>query len=76
MLCQQLISAALRSTSATAVTLRAYRDNFTAVELYSSLGFSEVAAESTDDVLFMKMLANPSLQRPPTAAAELKPWAS
>ena len=65
LLCQQLISAALRSTSATAVTLRAYRDNSAAVGLYSSLGFSEVAAESTDDVLFMKMLANPSIGTKP-----------
>lgn len=54
-LCQQLISAALQSPSATAVTLRVYRDNRVAVGLYSSLGFVEVAAESTDDVLFMKM---------------------
>ena len=57
-LCQQLVSAGLHATSATAVTLRAYRDNLVAVGLYSSLGFVEVAAESTDDVLFMKMLAN------------------
>lgn len=54
-LCQHLISAALRSTSAAAVTLRVYKDNSIAVGLYSSLGFVEVAAESTDDVLFMKM---------------------
>ncbi|NDP41071.1 MAG: GNAT family N-acetyltransferase [Rhodoferax sp.] len=59
-LCQQLISAALHATSETAVTLRAYRDNTVAVRLYSTLGFIEVAEESTDDVLFMKMLANNS----------------
>jgi len=57
-LCQQLISAALRSTSAAAITLRAYRDNLVAVGLYSSLGFVEVASESTDEVLFMKLMAN------------------
>jgi ribosomal protein S18 acetylase RimI-like enzyme len=60
-LCQQLISASLHSTSATAVTLRAYRDNLVAVGLYSSLGFVEVAAESTKDVLFMRLLANKSI---------------
>jgi ribosomal-protein-alanine N-acetyltransferase len=57
-LCQQLIFAALRATSAAAVTLRAYKDNHAAVALYSSLGFVEVASESTADVLFMKLLAN------------------
>lgn len=57
-LCQQLISAALQSTSATAVTLRVYRDNLVAVRLYSTLGFVEVAAESTDAVLFMRMSAS------------------
>lgn len=61
-LCQELISAALRSTSAMVVTLRVYRDNLAAVGLYSSLGFFEVAAESTNDVLFMKMRANYSHQ--------------
>jgi hypothetical protein len=64
-LCYQLISAALQSTSATAVTLRAYRDNLLAVGLYSSLGFAEDASESTDDVLFMRMLANQSLEPTP-----------
>lgn len=53
-LCQYLIEAALDATRARAVTLRAYRDNATAVALYESLGFSEVAAESTDEVLFMR----------------------
>ena len=59
-LCQQLISTALAETSATVVTLRVYRDNLAAARLYSSLGFSEVADQSSNDVLFMKMLANPS----------------
>jgi ribosomal protein S18 acetylase RimI-like enzyme len=57
-LCQQLISAALKSTGATSVTLRAFRDNPVAVGLYCSLGFTEVAAESTGDVLFMRMQAS------------------
>lgn len=63
-LCQQLISAALQSTSATAVTLRVFRDNLVAVSLYSSLGFAEVPSESDDDVLFMKMLATHTVQGP------------
>lgn len=56
-LCVQLISAALQATAATAVTLRAYKDNLAAVALYSSLGFVELAAESSDDAFFMKMEA-------------------
>jgi [ribosomal protein S18]-alanine N-acetyltransferase len=67
-LCQQLVSAGLRATSATAVTLRAYRDNAVAVGLYASLGFIEVTEESTDEVLFMKMPANPSFNGPPGGA--------
>jgi ribosomal protein S18 acetylase RimI-like enzyme len=60
-LCQRLISAALQSTSATAVTLRVYKDNLVAMRLYSTLGFVEVAAESTDDVFFMRRLTNRAL---------------
>lgn len=59
MLCRQLIAAARKATAATAVTLRAYRDNLAAVELYSSLGFVEIASEPTEDVLFMKMPTSP-----------------
>lgn len=54
-LCQQLIAAALRATSATTVTLRVYKDNPTAVGLYARLGFAELAEQSTDDVFFMHM---------------------
>jgi ribosomal protein S18 acetylase RimI-like enzyme len=57
-LCQHLITAALNATSATAVTLRVYRDNQVAVKLYSSLGFVECAAESTVDMLFMRAKVN------------------
>jgi len=56
LLCQHLIDAALHSTQATAVTLRAYRSNAGAVALYESLGFSEVASESTDEILFMRKM--------------------
>ncbi|BDT67673.1 acetyltransferase [Comamonadaceae bacterium OS-1] len=54
-LCQQLIAAALRATSATTVTLRVYKDNPVAVGLYASLGFTELASESTGDVYFMQL---------------------
>ena len=54
---------ALNATSARAVTLRVYRDNAVAMNLYSSLGFVEVDAESTDDVLFMRMPATSMGQR-------------
>jgi ribosomal-protein-alanine N-acetyltransferase len=57
-LCQQLISAALHSTALTAVTLRAYRNNLAAVQLYTSLGFVEVEADSNEDQIFMKMPAS------------------
>jgi ribosomal protein S18 acetylase RimI-like enzyme len=67
-LCLQLISEGLRATSATAVTLRVYRDNLVAVGLYERLGFVEVDEESTDDVLFMKMPANPSFNGMPCGA--------
>jgi ribosomal-protein-alanine N-acetyltransferase len=59
-LCQRLISAALKSTAAEAVTLRAYRDNVVALNLYKNLGFVEIASESTEDMLFMKMPAQPA----------------
>lgn len=53
-LCEQLVCAACASSAAAAVTLRVYRDNPIAVRLYASLGFAEVAAESTEDVAFMR----------------------
>jgi len=58
LLCQELIVQAFQATGANAVTLRVYRDNPTALALYSSLGFSPIEAESTAEVLFMKMQAN------------------
>ncbi|MCY0386614.1 hypothetical protein OVY01_05050 [Robbsia sp. Bb-Pol-6] len=36
------------------VTLRAYRDNVVALNLYASLGFVEVSADSTEEVVFMQ----------------------
>lgn len=53
-LCEQLLAAAVQSSQATSVTLRVYRDNAAAIALYASLGFLEVTAESSDEVLLMK----------------------
>lgn len=53
LLCNRLITKALQETGATMVTLRVYRDNTPALSLYSSLGFSVVESESTDDLLLM-----------------------
>jgi len=55
-LCSQLISVAVRRTGARAVSLRVYRDNLVARNLYSSLGFQEVPAESDDQVLFLRCM--------------------
>lgn len=61
-LCEQLVAAALQATDASAVTLRAYRDNVAAVGLYSSLGFAELATESSADLIFMRMPASAQLR--------------
>lgn len=60
LLCEKLIEKARESTGASVVTLRVYRDNHAARSLYSSLGFSIVESESTDDLLFMSATANSS----------------
>lgn len=54
-LCQQLITRAIEATNATAVTLRVFRDNQSAIALYRSLGFAAVETESSQDVIFMRM---------------------
>lgn len=58
LLCEQLISEAVRQTGAPVVTLRVYRDNIVAHALYLSLGFSTVESKSTDDLLFMSSVSN------------------
>lgn len=68
-LCQLLITQAVRATGATAVTLRVYRDNAAALSLYSSLGFTPVEPASTEDVLFMRAQARPSMERAHYGAA-------
>jgi [ribosomal protein S18]-alanine N-acetyltransferase len=60
LLCQLVIARAIEATSATEVTLFVFRDNIAALSLYSSLGFSAVEAESTQDGLFMRREANES----------------
>jgi len=65
-LCEQLFKEAVRCTGAGSVTLRVYRDNTTAVALYSSLGFEPSDVESDAKVLFMRARASPPLQ--PTGA--------
>jgi [ribosomal protein S18]-alanine N-acetyltransferase len=54
LLCQLLIEQAVRTTGASFVTLRVYRDNATAHSLYLTLGFAPVEAESTEELLFMR----------------------
>ena len=56
-----LIDQAVRATGASRVTLRVYRDNAVARNLYCSLGFAPVEAESTDDALFMQARAKPAV---------------
>lgn len=63
-LCQRLMAAAVQATGAQAITLRVYRDNAVAQALYTSLGFLPVAAESTDEALFMEAVASPSAEQP------------
>lgn len=52
-LCQLLITAAVQATGAGKVTLRVYRDNQTALQLYQSLGFTEDHIHSDADMLWM-----------------------
>ena len=53
-LCHLLMAAAVAGTGAEAITLRVYRDNRAARALYERLGFAVVAAESDDELLFMR----------------------
>lgn len=62
-LCELLIEHAVQVTGATAITLRVYRNNAAAFSLYSSLGFAAVQAESTEEVLFMRMETNLSINQ-------------
>jgi GNAT superfamily N-acetyltransferase len=59
LLCQLLFAQAIEATGATEVTLRVFRNSTAALSLYSSLGFSAVEAESSQEVLFLRRDANP-----------------
>jgi ribosomal-protein-alanine N-acetyltransferase len=52
-LCVLLVKTAITAIDANTVSLRVYRDNLSALNLYTSLGFASVADASTDEVLFM-----------------------
>lgn len=60
-----LIQTAMADAGARAVTLRIQRDNFPARNLYSRLGFQEVAAESDARHLFMRHM----IRRAPAPAS-------
>ena|ERR1035437_1834278 len=62
-LCKLLIAEALNATSAETITLRVYRDNASALSLYSNLGFLIVESESNADVFAMEAKANQSSHR-------------
>jgi ribosomal protein S18 acetylase RimI-like enzyme len=63
LLCQLLITRAIQATGALEVTLAVFRDNVAALSLYSSLGFSAVKAEGSENVLIMRAEANPRAER-------------
>ncbi len=54
LLCQSLMAQARQTLGVHDFTLRVYRDNGGARALYDSLGFTLVAAESSDELLFMR----------------------
>ncbi|AIY42428.1 hypothetical protein LT85_3270 [Collimonas arenae] len=53
-MCRLLMEEASRTAAAQAATLRVYRDNPAACAVYTELGFVEVEAESTTEVLWME----------------------
>ncbi|TFZ45699.1 GNAT family N-acetyltransferase [Stenotrophomonas maltophilia] len=54
LLMQALSAQALREDGTQQLTLRVYRDNTAAVALYRDLGFQQVDASSTPELLFMR----------------------
>ena len=54
LLMQALSAQALLEGGTQQLTLRVYRDNTTAVALYRDLGFQQVEASSTPELLFMR----------------------
>ncbi len=57
LLMQSLGEQALREDGMQRLTLRVYRDNAAAVALYRDLGFQQVDASSTPELLFMQHMA-------------------
>jgi len=56
-LCRQLMARGVEETGASCVTLRVYPDNAAAIALYAGLGFEPDRAQSTHELLFMRMPA-------------------
>ena len=57
-LCRLLLDAALQTTCVRAATLRVFRDNGSAMNLYRGLGFEPVEELSDDEVLVMRYQAS------------------
>jgi len=73
-LCALLLEDAVRTCGVSAATLRVYRDNPAAQAIYAGLGFVEVEAESTPEVLWMyARLSRAGQATPPLAADAARP---
>ncbi|WP_211470681.1 GNAT family N-acetyltransferase [Collimonas humicola] len=73
-LCSLLLEEAVRAYGVNAATLRVYRDNPAARAIYAGLGFVEVEAESTPEVLWMQaQISRAGQATPPLAADAAKP---
>jgi ribosomal-protein-alanine N-acetyltransferase len=68
-LCSLLLDEAVRAHGVEAATLRVYRDNPAARALYAGLGFVEIEAESTAEVLWMHARLSRAGQATPLPAA-------
>lgn len=68
-LCSLLLDEAVRAHGVGAATLRVYRDNPAARAIYAGLGFVEVEAESTPEVLWMQAQLSRAGQATPLPAA-------
>jgi ribosomal protein S18 acetylase RimI-like enzyme len=53
-LCELLVAKAARLTKAKTITLRVYKDNASAIAIYSSLGFMVVESQSTEEAWAME----------------------
>ena len=61
-LCRLLMAQAIRDTGAKAFTLRVYRDNHPALNIYEGLGFAMVPELSDDRIFSMRRQAQGGLQ--------------